>query len=110
MLDLINPKDGHTVISDAVHEASEAQVDQAVEYAQAAFTGSWAAYTGEQRALCLNKLADLILNHTEEVAYYESVCTGRPLAQTRMEIPRIASVFRCMFALPCLSAIELTVH
>ncbi|GAB7356264.1 hypothetical protein MBLNU459_g7074t2 [Dothideomycetes sp. NU459] len=93
-LKLVNPKDGHTLISHNVYEATESQVDQAVAHAQAAFEGPWAAYTGEQKSLCLNKLADLILEHTEEIAYFESICTGRPLFQTRREIPRVVSVFR----------------
>lgn len=96
LLELINPKDGKTTIPAQVHEASESQVDEAVSRAQAAFEGPWGSYTGEQRAVCLQKFADLIMGHIEELAYFESICTGRPISFIKREIPRVASVFRCM--------------
>lgn len=80
-------------------EASEADVESAVRSAKAAFeTGPWATFTGAQRARCLNKLADLIDDHAEELAYLESLCSGRPYSMVlRGDMGRVAGVFRCTF-------------
>lgn len=71
-------------------------MDSAVSSAQKAFeSGPWAKMTGEARGVILNKFAQLLLDHASEIAYCESICSGRPLAQCNYEIPRIASVYRC---------------
>ncbi|KAK1762783.1 aldehyde dehydrogenase [Phialemonium atrogriseum] len=93
LLELINPKDGSTITT-KVHEASAADVDRAVDEAEKAFEGPWAAYTGQKRADCLNKFADLLDAHAEEISYLESVCSGRPLGMVIGELPRVSAVFR----------------
>lgn len=95
MLDLINPKDATSILSLA--EASEADVDAAVASASKAFkTGPWSKFSGEQRAACLNKLADLIDENAKEIANFESLCSGRPLSMVSAgDLPRVAAVFRC---------------
>ncbi|KAI9743705.1 MAG: hypothetical protein M1818_003021 [Claussenomyces sp. TS43310] len=93
-LTLLNPKDDSPISSD-VHAAGEQDVDLAVEYAKTAFEeGPWSTFTGEQRAKCLNKLADLIDAHAEEIGYLESICSGRLVSMTTGEISRVTSVFR----------------
>jgi len=89
----VNPKDTSTIAE--FKGASEADVDHAVSLAQKAFeSGPWAKMTGEQRGVILNKFAQLLLDHAPAIAYCESICSGRPLAQCTNEIPRIASVYR----------------
>jgi acyl-CoA reductase-like NAD-dependent aldehyde dehydrogenase len=80
-----------------LHAATAADVDKAVAYAQAAFTGDWSSYSGEKRGLILHKLADLILEHADELAYFESLCSGIPVSFVRRGIPSMASVFRCEY-------------
>lgn len=78
-------------------EASEADVDAAVASALKAYKkGPWATYTGEARGKCLSKLADLVEQHAEEIAYFESLATGRPFSLVlHGDLPRVASVIRC---------------
>jgi len=76
----VNPKDTSTIAE--FKGASEADVDHAVSLAQKAFeSGPWAKMTGEQRGVILNKFAQLLLDHAPAIAYCESICSGRPLAQ-----------------------------
>ncbi|KAF2500042.1 aldehyde dehydrogenase [Lophium mytilinum] len=90
---LVNPKDASTIAE--FKGASEADVDNAVSSSQKAFeSGSWTTLSGEQKGVILNKFAQLILDNASEIAYLESICSGRPLAQCNYEIPRIASVYR----------------
>jgi hypothetical protein len=100
-LEVQNPKD-ESLISKDLHSASANDVDIAVDYATEAFeTGAWSTFTGEARGRCLGKLADLIEEHADEIAYFESIASGRPLKATRMDIPRFATVFRCGFPPLC---------
>jgi acyl-CoA reductase-like NAD-dependent aldehyde dehydrogenase len=70
-----------------------------VSNAQKAFTGEWSKYTGEKRGIMLHKLADLILEHADELAYFESFCSGIPISFVKRGIPSMASVFRCKLLL-----------
>jgi aldehyde dehydrogenase (NAD+) len=95
-----NPKDD-SIFSESLHEASESDLDKAVEYATGAFeTGPWSTFSGVKRAACLNKLADLIDQHVDEIAYFESIASGRLLAMVRYEVPLVAGVFRCKLFQP----------
>lgn len=101
ILSLRNPKNDSLISSD-VHSAGVEDVDIAVANSKAAFeTGPWADFTGEARAKCLNKFADLIDAHAEDIAYLESIASGRILSMCLYEIPRVSSVFRCKY--PCCS-------
>jgi acyl-CoA reductase-like NAD-dependent aldehyde dehydrogenase len=94
-LKLKNPKDTSLITSD-LHEASAADCDKAVDFAAAQFDGGeWSKYPGNKRGACLNKLADLIDQHAEEIAYFESIATGRPISFVLSEIPRVSDVYRC---------------
>lgn len=96
MLPLVNPKDGKE-ISVKLHSARAEDVDQAVCNAREAFeNGPWSKFSGEQRGRILNKFADLIEQNGPELAYLESICSGRPVGLLQsMEIPRVASYYRC---------------
>lgn len=76
--------------------ASTEQVDEAVENARAAFP-AWAAAPWAKRAKALNSLADLIDEYTEEIAYCESVASGRPISNVKFEMPMVTAVLRCTF-------------
>lgn len=91
---MLNPKDA-TVITNKHPVCGKEDVDRTVESAAlASKKGAWLAFSGAQRVNCLTKLADLLEEHADEAAYYESVCAGRPMSQLKYEILCIARVFR----------------
>lgn len=65
--------------------------------AQEAFKhGPWAKFTGQQRAACLNKFADLIEKNAERLAHVETLATGRPVGDIlQFDIGHAAQVYRC---------------
>jgi aldehyde dehydrogenase (NAD+) len=67
-----------------VPEASPHEVDQAVRAARAAFDGGWAASPPMQRAALLRKLADLILEHADELAMLQIAENGKTITEMAM--------------------------
>ncbi|XP_057678327.1 2-aminomuconic semialdehyde dehydrogenase [Corythoichthys intestinalis] len=77
-----------------VPDSGPEEVEAAVAAAKKAFPG-WAARSPEQRAEVLNKMADLIETHLEELAQAESKDQGKTLTFARtVDIPRSAYNFR----------------
>src|SRR6202790_990736 len=73
----INPSTGEVITQ--VAEADAADVDKAVAAARAAFDkGAWRKMSASQRGQLMNKLADLIEKHTDELAQLESLDNGKP--------------------------------
>lgn len=72
-----NPATGAPITE--VVDASQADVDRAVQAAKTAFyDGRWSRLTPGQRSLALWKLADLLESRAEEFARLESENTGKP--------------------------------
>ena len=72
-----NPATGEII--DEVVNASEADVNDAVEAAKNAFyDGRWSGKTPGERSAVLNKMADLIEARSQELARIESEDTGKP--------------------------------
>ena len=82
--EIINPATGEAIAE--VPDGTEADVDRAVEAAKSAAPG-WRDATPGERAEVLLKLADLIDEHTDELAELESRNVGKPLAAARDEMP-----------------------
>jgi aminobutyraldehyde dehydrogenase len=82
--EIVNPSTGETIAE--VPEGTQADVDRAVEAAKKAWP-EWRESTPAERAEVLLKLADLIDEHTEELAEIESRNVGKPLAAARDEMP-----------------------
>ena len=82
--EVINPATGETIAE--VPKGTEADVDRAVEAAKKAWA-EWRGVTPAERAELLLKLADLIDEHTEELAEIESRNVGTPLGAARDEMP-----------------------
>jgi 1-pyrroline dehydrogenase len=82
--EIINPATGETIAE--VPQGTEADVDRAVEAAKKAWPG-WKETTPQERSEILLKLADLIDEHTEELAEIESRNVGKPIAAARDEMP-----------------------
>jgi aldehyde dehydrogenase (NAD+) len=78
----INPTTGKEICQ--VSEADAADVDLAVKAARAAFDhGPWRKVSGPGRARLINRLADLIEKHADELARLESLDNGKPLSMAR---------------------------
>jgi (Z)-2-((N-methylformamido)methylene)-5-hydroxybutyrolactone dehydrogenase len=80
-----NPYDNRQIT--ALPPASADQVDAAVEAAQCAFRHpSWQRLTGRERGALLFRLARLLERDAEIFAGLESLDTGIPIRETRMEV------------------------
>lgn len=77
-----------------VADASREDVNKAVHAARKAFE-TWSKTTVKERARILNKIADIIDAHKEELALIESADNGKPLRETMaIDIPYAAEHFR----------------
>ncbi len=75
-------------------DSNAADVAVAVDAAVKAFAG-WAKLPSEERSTILLRIADLILENTENLALAESKDTGKPLTVARqIDIPRASSNLR----------------
>ncbi len=89
---VLNPSLGSTLVE--IPEASTAQVDAAVQAADAAFA-EWSQTSPAQRSALLLQVADIIDANAEELARLESQNCGKPYAAALGdELPAIADVFR----------------
>ncbi len=89
---ILDPATGKTIVE--IPEASEEQINAAVEAAAGAFD-SWSQTAPKDRATLLLKLADRVEAETDAFAELESRNCGKPLAAVKGdEIPAIADVFR----------------
>ncbi|MCD8224273.1 MAG: aldehyde dehydrogenase [Clostridiales bacterium] len=86
------PADGHVLAECA--EATREDVDEAVKAAWKAFE-SWKNVTVNDRAVILNKIADIIDANTEHLAMVETLDNGKPIRETMsVDIPMSAQHFR----------------
>jgi len=79
-----------------VPESSDDDVNTAVRAARVAFDkGPWPRLSGYERGVVLNKLADLILENSKEMACLETLDNGKPLYfSTHIDIPSSAKHYR----------------
>jgi aldehyde dehydrogenase (NAD+) len=90
----INPTNGEVITQ--VAEADAADVDKAVAAARAAFEkGAWKKMTGPQRALLMNRLADLMEKNLDELAQLESLDNGKPYSAAKAgDVPLSIACYR----------------
>ncbi|MBI3699118.1 MAG: aldehyde dehydrogenase [Afipia sp.] len=82
---VVNPFDNSEICK--IRPASEAQVNAAVEAAYTAFSRpEWRNLTGRERGELLLRLAQLLRRDAEAFAVLESLDTGIPIRETRMEV------------------------
>ncbi|ENJ9207579.1 aldehyde dehydrogenase PuuC [Klebsiella oxytoca] len=79
-----------------VARGKKADVDRAVQAARSAFErGDWSQASPAQRKAVLNKFADLMEAHCEELALLETLDTGKPIPHSlRDDIPGAARAIR----------------
>jgi len=76
-IEIINPATGQAIAS--VAEATASDVDAAVASSRRAFSKAWADTTPDARASVLLRLADLFIQHRQELAQLESLQSGKIL-------------------------------
>jgi 1-pyrroline dehydrogenase len=81
---IVNPSTGEVIAE--VPKGTEADVDRAVQAAKQAYP-EWRESTPGERAEVLLELADVIDEHTDELAQIESQNVGKPLASAADEMP-----------------------
>ena len=91
-----NPATGEVMAH--VAEGDKEDINRAVAAARRAFDGGpWRNLTPSQRGRLLNKLADLLEEHSEEFAQLESLDNGKPLTIARVaDLPLAIDMFRYM--------------
>lgn len=82
---ILNPFDNGEIC--AIHPATDSEVADAVESASQAFRSPvWRAMVGRERGSLLYRLAELMRRDLEVFAILESMDTGIPIRETRMEV------------------------
>lgn len=87
---VLNPATGE-VLGELPH-AAEADLDRALAEAEKGFR-VWRAFLPEERARILRKAADLMRARADTFARVASLESGKPLAQTRIELGMAVEVF-----------------
>ena len=89
----VNPATGQTWAE--VPEASEADINRAVEAAHHAFSeGAWATMTPTARGKMLRRLAEVLTEHSEPLGRCETVDTGKLFKETRWQANYISDFFQ----------------
>ena len=89
----VNPAPGQTWAE--VPEASEADINRAVEAAHHAFSeGAWAAMPPTARGKMLRRLAEVLAEHSEPLGRCETVDTGKLFKETRWQANYISDFFQ----------------
>jgi aldehyde dehydrogenase (NAD+) len=89
-----NPATGEEIVQ--IAEADAADVDKAVKAARYALErGAWRKTSASERGRLLNRLADLIEEHADELATLETLDNGMPLTVARnIAVPLTLGQFR----------------
>jgi aldehyde dehydrogenase (NAD+) len=85
---LRNPSDGSTLCEIARGRAAD--VDRAVEAAEAALAGPWGRMPQFERGRNLQRIGTLVLEHVDELAQLEALDVGKPLKQARADVIALA--------------------
>ncbi|MEP1144228.1 MAG: aldehyde dehydrogenase family protein [Henriciella sp.] len=94
--DVFNPASGAPF--ESAPECSQAQLDEAIEAGRAAFPG-WRSTPVEERAACLAKMGDALLQHADELARVFTREQGRPVDQAVQEIQGAAQWLHAVSAM-----------
>lgn len=85
---------GHDVPVTRIPKCTDADLDMAVDAARAAFDDRrWSGLNGQARAAVLLKAGALIRARAGEIAYWETLENGKPIAQARAEVMGCADMF-----------------
>jgi aldehyde dehydrogenase (NAD+) len=91
-IDVISPTTEEKLLS--YPEAGPADIDRAVAAARAAFDdGPWPRMSPRDRAACLRRVASLITERLDEIAWAWTTQVGAPISLTRKLVPQNATLF-----------------
>jgi acyl-CoA reductase-like NAD-dependent aldehyde dehydrogenase/thiamine pyrophosphate-dependent acetolactate synthase large subunit-like protein len=91
-LDVISPVTEERILS--YPEASQADMDRAVAAAREAFdNGPWPRMAPAERARCLRKVADLLAQRLDDIAYSWTLQVGAPIMLTRKLVGQNPTLF-----------------
>ncbi|RHZ67320.1 aldehyde dehydrogenase family protein [Aspergillus thermomutatus] len=88
----INPHDEKPIV--AVHEATEKDVDIAVEAARKAFKGAWKDVIPSERGRLLTRLADLLERDMDTIAAIEALDNGKAVHMAKGDVALSANCIR----------------
>ena len=75
-------------------KADAIDVDDAVQAAKTAFEeGAWASMPGATRAKMLHRVAEIIREDADELAYIEVLESGKPISQAKGEMDATAELW-----------------
>jgi acyl-CoA reductase-like NAD-dependent aldehyde dehydrogenase len=84
----------HDQVVARYHAAGESDVDAAVTAARREFdTGTWPRTSGAERAALLRRVAARIEAERDELAYLETIESGKPISQARDEVSSAAGIW-----------------
>ena len=90
--ELTEPATGEPLATVAM--ASEADVDRAVDAAQAALNGDWAKTPPNERSRLLHALADALVANRKELAELEVRNVGKALSSVKAELAQAVENYR----------------
>jgi acyl-CoA reductase-like NAD-dependent aldehyde dehydrogenase len=88
--EVVEPHRGTVVATSPL--GGSADVDRAVEAAQAAFDGDWGSMAASDRGRLLLAFAQVVRDHEDELAALESRQIGKPISGARWEVGQVARV------------------
>lgn len=77
-----------------IPQATESQIDAAIDSARRSFDKEWQFTNGKTRANLLNKLADLLDAHAQQMAEMETTDNGKVIRETKNQIHFAARNYR----------------
>src|SRR5215212_1698914 len=87
-----NPATGETL--GEVAAADKADVDKAVQAARRAYEGKWSKMSARDRGRLMYKLAQLIEEHSAELAALETADNGKPIRESAyVDLPQVVENF-----------------
>ncbi|EUC44620.1 hypothetical protein COCMIDRAFT_37529 [Bipolaris oryzae ATCC 44560] len=92
-LAVYSPHD-ESLVADQLQIAGQEDVDKAVAAARAAFHGEWSRWVPVQRSAVMLKFADLVEQHADELALWESKCMGQAISTTKAIYQILIASFR----------------
>ena len=92
-INVVNPATEQIIAK--VKEGTLSEIDMAMSTAHEAFKGVWANITPMEKGNCLNRLADLLDQHLEELAQLETLSSGKTITLSRfLEVGSAAQFLR----------------
>ncbi|MDO6585991.1 aldehyde dehydrogenase family protein [Salipiger sp. 1_MG-2023] len=87
-LPLTNPSTGAEI--GRIAKGTPADIDAAVQAAQAALDGAWGTMSALERGRILTRIGVAVLEHVDELAQIEAMDVGKPLGQARADALALA--------------------